>query len=55
MPDRSSNPKRLAASIVSAATEGEPEVEDKRDPAAVELGRKGGLKGGKALGGQAHR
>jgi len=24
------------------------EVEDKRNPAAVELGRKGGLKGGKA-------
>lgn len=54
MPDRSSNPKRprdlnqLAASIVTAATEGESEVEDKRDPAAVELGRKGGLKGGKA-------
>ncbi len=54
MPDRSSKPKRpvdlnkLAASIVEAATEGEPEVEDTRDPAAVALGRKGGLKGGKA-------
>ena len=52
MPDRSSKPKRptdinrLAASIVEAATEGEPE--DTRDPAAVALGRKGGLKGGKA-------
>ena len=52
MPDRSSKPKRpadinrLAAAIVEAATEGEPE--DTRDPAAVALGRKGGLKGGKA-------
>lgn len=52
MPDRSSKPKRpadtnrLAASIVQAATEGEPE--DTRDPAAVALGRKGGLKGGAA-------
>lgn len=52
MPDRSSKPKRpadvnrLAASIVDAATEGEPE--DTRNPAAVELGRRGGLKGGKA-------
>ena len=54
MPDRSSKPKRptdinlLATAIVEAATEGEPLVEDKRDPAAVALGRKGGLKGGKA-------
>lgn len=54
MPDRSSKPKRpvdvnqLAAAITRAATEGEPEVEDTRDPAAVALGRKGGLKGGKA-------
>lgn len=52
MPDRSSKPKRpadinrLASSIVQAATEGEPE--DMRDPAAVALGRKGGLKGGVA-------
>lgn len=52
MPDRSSKPKRptdinrLVASIVQAATEGEPE--DTRDPAAVALGRKGGLKGGAA-------
>lgn len=52
MPDRSSKPKRpadinrLAASIVEAATQGEPE--DTRDPAAVALGRKGGLKGGRA-------
>lgn len=54
MPERSSKPKRptdinqLAASIVQAATEDESEIEDKRDPAAVALGRKGGLKGGKA-------
>lgn len=56
MPDRSSKPQRprdlnqLAAIIVKAATEGEPEIEieDTRDPAAVALGRKGGLKGGKA-------
>ena len=54
MPDRSSRFKRptdinqLAAAIVQAATEGEPEVADTRDPAAVALGRKGGLKGGKA-------
>lgn len=52
MPDRSSKPKRptdinrLAAAIVEAATEGEPP--DTRDPAAVALGRKGGLKGGAA-------
>lgn len=54
MPDRSSKPKRptdvnqLAARIVEIATDGEPEAEDTRDPAAVALGRKGGLKGGKA-------
>jgi hypothetical protein len=39
----------LAASIVSDATdEDKPEPEDTRDPAAVTLGRKGGLKGGRA-------
>jgi len=54
MPDRSSKPKRptdinqLAKAVVDAATLGEPEVIDTRDPAAVTLGRKGGLKGGKA-------
>ena len=52
MPDRSGIPKRprdlnkLAASIVRAATEGEPD--SGKDPAAVALGRKGGLKGGPA-------
>ena len=55
MPDRSSKPKRprdlnhIAAAIIEAAKEGEPEAPlDLRDPAAVALGRKGGLKGGKA-------
>ena len=52
MLDRSSKPKRprdlnkLAHKIVQVATEGEPD--DGKDPAAVALGRKGGLKGGKA-------
>jgi hypothetical protein len=54
MADRSSKPKRprdlnkLAASIVKAATEGEPKPKPPKNPAAVELGRLGGLKGGKA-------
>lgn len=54
MPDRSSRPKRprdineLASNVVQAATHGEPAIEDTRDPAAVALGRKGGLKGGRA-------
>jgi hypothetical protein len=54
MPDRSRKPKhptdlnRKAASIVAAATEGEPDPYEGKDPAAVELGRRGGLKGGKA-------
>lgn len=56
MPNRSSKPKRprdanqLAKSIVDLST-GEIDEEDKdagKDPAAVALGRKGGLKGGKA-------
>jgi len=39
----------LAASIVKDAIgEGEPEDIGDKDPAAVALGRKGGLKGGKA-------
>lgn len=56
MPDRSSKPKRsrdlnqLAASIVNDATDEDPAppVDDGKDPAAVSLGRRGGLKGGKA-------
>jgi hypothetical protein len=39
----------LAASIVGDATDETPELpDDGKDPAAVALGRKGGLKGGKA-------
>jgi hypothetical protein len=62
MPDRSSTPdrpsrkkrptdlNRLAASIVADATSEEPEPDpyEGKDPAAVELGRQGGLKGGRA-------
>jgi hypothetical protein len=54
MPDRSRKRPRdlnaLAASIVNDATDEtpEPESDDGKDPAAVALGRKGGLKGGKA-------
>jgi hypothetical protein len=54
MPDRSRkrprDPNQLAKLIVDIAT-GEAEdtpPDDGKDPAAVELGRKGGLKGGKA-------
>lgn len=55
MPDQSSKRKRptdlnrLAADIVDEATgEKKPEPESTKNPAAVELGRMGGLKGGKA-------
>lgn len=54
MPDRSRQRPRdlneLAASIVGDATdEDKPEpVDDGKDPAAVALGRRGGLKGGRA-------
>jgi hypothetical protein len=56
MPDRSRKKRpadlnRLAASIVADATAEDDEQNDPyegKDPAAVELGRKGGLKGGKA-------
>lgn len=58
MPKRSSKRKkkrpadvnRLAASIVEDATrdESEPEPDGGKNPAAVALGRLGGLKGGKA-------
>lgn len=54
MPKRSSKPQdlnKLAAAIVGEAT-GEVPIdsaeEREKDPAAVELGRRGGLKGGKA-------
>ena len=55
MPDRSRKRPRdlnsLAKSIVDDATSDEPRnkpEDDGKDPAAVALGRKGGLKGGKA-------
>jgi hypothetical protein len=55
MPDRSSKKKRpadlnrLAASIVADATSEEDEDPyEGKNPAAVELGRQGGLKGGRA-------
>lgn len=54
MPNRSSKPPRdvnsLAKFIVDVATgQAElPKTDDGKDPAAVALGRKGGLKGGKA-------
>lgn len=55
MPNRSSTKRprdlnELAASIIDAATnEAAPEpIDDGKDPAAVSLGRRGGLKGGKA-------
>ncbi|MCU1465682.1 MAG: uncharacterized protein JWM72_1610 [Actinomycetia bacterium] len=53
MPKRSSKPRdpnQLAAAIVAQATGDELEVEPEpvKNAAAVELGRLGGLKGGKA-------
>ena len=55
MPDRSRkrprDPNQLAKLIVDIATgevEDTPEDDDTKNPAAVALGRKGGLKGGKA-------
>lgn len=53
MPDRSRKRPRdlnaLARSIVDEATgETPPEPESNKDPAAVSLGRRGGLKGGPA-------
>lgn len=54
MPDRSRKRPRdlnsLAKMIVDEATADErpPKVESEKDPAAVSLGRRGGLKGGKA-------
>ncbi len=54
MPDRTrkkrpTDANRLAFDIVRESVgEAPPEPESKKDPAAVALGRKGGLKGGKA-------
>lgn len=46
---RPRDPVSLAKLIGDIATgQTKDEVEDKRDPAAVQLGRKGGLRGGKA-------
>lgn len=54
MPDRSSkrptDPNELARQVVDEATGEAPpfDPDEGKDPAAVALGRKGGLKGGKA-------
>lgn len=52
MPKRSSKPadlNKLAAAVVAEATSEEPvDPYEGKDPAAVELGRRGGLRGGKA-------
>ena len=53
MPKRSSSnkvldPNQMAARVVADATGTEPVKPHKKNPAAVSLGRKGGLKGGKA-------
>jgi len=52
MPKRSRNktvdPNVLAAALVAQATGQEPEPKPEKNPAAVALGRLGGLKGGKA-------
>ncbi len=48
-PKRPRDPNALAFAIVAEATEEKPKTaEPEKDPAAVALGRKGGLKGGKA-------
>lgn len=50
-PKRPRDTNQLAKLIVDLATEGAqepPAVDDGKNPAAVALGRKGGLKGGKA-------
>jgi hypothetical protein len=50
MPKRSSkpaDPNRAAFAILNEATDEAP-AEREKDPAAVSLGRRGGLKGGKA-------
>jgi hypothetical protein len=47
-PKRPRDPNQLAKSIIDIATGQQPSPVDDRDPAASELGRLGGLKGGKA-------
>ncbi|HEX3152359.1 MAG TPA: hypothetical protein VHR66_30075 [Gemmataceae bacterium] len=55
MPNRSRKPRlpdpaELAFGIIQTISDGKPpaQADDGKDPAAVALGRKGGLKGGKA-------
>lgn len=53
MPERSRKKRptdlnKLASSIVEDATDPKPVPDDGKNPAAVELGRRGGLVGGKA-------
>ena len=52
MPDRSrkrpTDANKLAKSIVDLATGAASDADTPKDPTAVALGRKGGLKGGKA-------
>lgn len=52
MPERSrkrpTDVNKLAAAVVAEATGEAPAANDGKDPAAVALGRRGGLKGGKA-------
>jgi hypothetical protein len=51
MAKRSKNPpdmNAMARSIVDKATTDAPDPDDGKDPAAVELGRRGGKKGGPA-------
>lgn len=49
MSKRPTDPNQLAKKIIGIATGEEPDADEpKKDPAAVALGRRGGLKGGKA-------
>jgi hypothetical protein len=52
MPERSrkrpSDVNELARQVVDEATGDAPDPDEGKNPAAVELGRRGGLKGGKA-------
>jgi hypothetical protein len=45
---RPTDPNQLAKRIIGIATGEEPDAAPEKDPAAVALGRRGGLKGGKA-------
>ena len=49
MANRPTDPNQLAKRVIDIATGEEPDTDEpKKDPAAVALGRRGGLKGGKA-------